>query len=407
MAYPCSSCKTVFGSANGLRQHEKVCEKEKEAIRNSTKVALARQNRRKRKQEEVEAQKRVRQRTDDAIPTPPIGRSTASPWLPSGLPLNPIEFPLQQSRSLQVSQPPSPPPPIPGPEPQSPPRLPMPPPMLRPSGLPERTRRLPKRFRHDDPLPEAAPAVPSPSDSAVPSRLPRIRLIIRDTLRTLTNKFGLLREYLHRPTHDADLSVPIEELANYHWRGEGGFVKPPEVQTETSTEPPWPFKSMAVHLLMKWANTGGSAKTYSEMDRLAAIISRPDFNPNDLIGFNAKRESRRLDTARSNTKSTTYLNNFSKASIDIDVPSGEKDVPPQKFAVNGLYYRDLLETIKAAFAHPLSLKFHLSPFKLFHVSDVDDEPTRVYSELYNSDAFIKEHDNVQRSELPPGSPTCK
>ena len=32
---------------------------------------------------------------------------------------------------------------------------------------------------------------------------------------------------------------------------------------------------------------------------------------------------------------------------------------------------------------------------------------RVYSEIYDSDAFIKEHDRVQRATLPPDEPDCK
>ena len=31
----------------------------------------------------------------------------------------------------------------------------------------------------------------------------------------------------------------------------------------------------------------------------------------------------------------------------------------------------------------------------------------MYSEIYDSDAFIEEHDRVQRAALPPDDPDCK
>ncbi|KAG7089148.1 hypothetical protein E1B28_010854 [Marasmius oreades] len=260
------------------------------------------------------------------------------------------------------------------------------PPPVRPSGLPERKRQLPTPFRHHDPLPEAVPA----TTAAV----------------TICNKFGLYCKYQHRPSYNPDSSVPFDDLANQHPHSDEQ-VEQQNVEETNNSSPPWPFNSMAVHQLMSWMNTGSSAKTYGELDRLANIISSPDFDANDLIGFSAKRESQRLDTAKSEDCSGAFINGFTKTSVDIEVPSGQKGVPLQKFTVQNLLYRDLLDTIKLAFSHPLSLKFHLSPFKLFHVSDEQAEPMRVYSELYNSDSFIKEHDKVQRADLPSEETECK
>jgi hypothetical protein len=67
----------------------------------------------------------------------------------------------------------------------------------------------------------------------------------------------------------------------------------------------------------------------------------------------------------------------------------------------------LTAVIQAAFSSPLASHFHLSPFKLLHKSPSEPEEERVFSELYNSDVFIEEHDNVQRVPLPPNEPDCK
>ena len=62
--------------------------------------------------------------------------------------------------------------------------------------------------------------------------------------------------------------------------------------------------------------------------------------------------------------------------------------------------------IQASFLSPLASHFHLLPFKLFHRSPSGVEEW-VFSEVYNSDVFIKEHDNVQCAPLPPDQPNGK
>ncbi|KAL0060724.1 hypothetical protein AAF712_012504 [Marasmius tenuissimus] len=407
MAYGCVGCRKDLPSLNGLRQHENQCKDYRDMVASSADSARSRRERRKRKQEIVEETRnhkkaRLNNSSGD-IPLHPT--STQAVWPAQQNPVL-LASPHSDLPSLSL-------PALPLPQPSSPPPPALPPPAVRPSGLPDRKRRLPARFRHDDTLPESAPAIlaPSNTDNAPStSRLPCVRLIVRDTIRTICNTFGLFREYQHRPTQDPDLSVPIDDLANYH--DCGCSADQTEVQSEKREKPkdespPWPFKSMAVHQYMTWLVTGSSAKTYTEADRLARIISSPGFDANDLVGFSAKRESARLDGAKSEQKAKSFVNSFKQASVDIEVPSGQKGVPPEKFTVHGLHYRDLLETIKSAFSNPLSRNFHLSPFKLFHATEDSDEPTRVYTELYNSDAFIKEHDRVQRAELPPENPNCK
>jgi hypothetical protein len=64
--------------------------------------------------------------------------------------------------------------------------------------------------------------------------------------------------------------------------------------------------------------------------------------------------------------------------------------------------------IQATFSKssPLATHFHFSPFKVFHRSPSGEEE-QVFSEVYGSDLFIKEHDNVQRAPLPPDQLDCE
>jgi hypothetical protein len=75
------------------------------------------------------------------------------------------------------------------------------------------------------------------------------------------------------------------------------------------------------------------------------------------------------------------------------------------FSIPGLHYRPITTLIKQAFENPLSSKFHFTPFKLFRSLPNSEHSERLYSEIYNSDAFLDEHDKVQRA--PTDDPTCK
>ncbi|THU75705.1 hypothetical protein K435DRAFT_706617, partial [Dendrothele bispora CBS 962.96] len=271
-----------------------------------------------------------------------------------------------------------------------------------------RASRLPVRFR-DEP-PQAPPAVIG-NDAAtvpVPARsLPRIILIVRDQLKTVLNPFRLFRHYLHRPSRDPDSTVPVSDLCNR----QSHFILPDQSAASDDEDldeydPPSPFANMSIWRFMRWLNTGGRSKSESEATRLVReVIKADDFNPDDFSdNFNAQAENRWLDRSKD---PSGFFDNFKEASVTIDVPSGDKTIAPQPFDVPGLMYRDILSVIKTAFQEPLADKFHFSPFKLYHQLPGSEEVVRGYSELYNSDAFIEEHDKVQRAPLDPQDTGCK
>jgi Plavaka transposase len=259
------------------------------------------------------------------------------------------------------------------------------------TGRPKRNYRLPARY--EDVNPE--PLRPLEEEEEHPTAaLPRLRLIVRNRLRTATNSFGLLREYLYRPSFEPDSFVREEDLHRV-----GGsdpvFIPPPS---------PFPVhRNESVEMLMNWKDSGTSTKSDTEINRLVnSVLLDPNFKLEDLKGFNVARENQRSDAAE---KKSPFFDSFQMADINIEVPSGTSGILPGTFSVPGLVYRKLTAVIQAAFSSPLASHFHLSPFKLFHRSPNGEE--RVFSEVYNSDAFIEEHDNVQRAPLPPDQPDCK
>jgi len=157
---------------------------------------------------------------------------------------------------------------------------------------------------------------------------------------------------------------------------------------------------------MTWLNSGSSTKSEGEVDRLVQhVILNPEFNVNDLTGFSASRENRRFD--KSDKESSPFGDHFQTIDIEIEVPSGDKNVKPKIFKVPGLCYRKLTSVIRAAFSEPIAQYFHLSPFKLIYTSPITGMVEQAYSELYNSSAFLLEHDLIQRARLQTIDAGCK
>lgn len=287
-----------------------------------------------------------------------------------------------------ITAPPAPPPP---PSP--------PPPRLTQSGRPQRNYQLPRRYV--DLLPEP---IPTQTGGEMPQVLPRVRLYMRDRLRTAANIFGVWREYLYRPSYDPESAVRTEDLRLANPAAIGSDAE------DSESEPEEPELSVhankTTQLIMEWANTGAPTKSNAEVNRLVhEYIRHPDFKPEDLRSFDASRENRRID-ALDTSKESPLPDSFQKTSVNIEVPTGVKDAPPHIFSVPGLYYRQLTASIRAAFTSPIAAHFHYSPFKQFRTSPITGEPERIFSELYDSDAFIEEHDKIQRS-APTDDPDCK
>jgi hypothetical protein len=271
------------------------------------------------------------------------------------------------------------------------------------SKRPRRQCRLPARYR--DVLPEPAPVVltngTDTSDPPPTHSLPRIRLIVRDTIQTVANIFGLWRQYPHRPSYDPDHSIPLSSLAS---------VDLSDIQLDgdpnlSHTHKSPPESNFSIDILLDWQNSGSSTKSHSEVDRLVEVLRHPGFSINDLPkNFNAARENRKRDQ---HEEVSAHLKGFQETTVKIEVPSGDQNVSSQFVDIPGLYSRKLTTIIQEAFASPLAARFHYSPFRLFHTSPDSGEQQRVYSELYNSDAFLKEHDSIQRTSLPPDDPNCK
>ena len=237
-----------------------------------------------------------------------------------------------------------------------------------------------------------------------------ILLIVRDRLVTTANSFGVWREYPRRPTIDPDGSLSLEELSNSH-RVPSNLTESSPADLPTCSPDSehlfyWPCQNATIWRVMAWLNNGKTAKSEAEATAFVeTVIHASDFNKDELIGFNAHRENQRLDKALSRA---ALKSQFSESSVDILVPSGDPKVPAKTFSVPGLLHRNLTSVIIDAFNDPLSHLLHLSPFKLFWHNPLTKKEERLFGELYTSDAFLAEHEEVQRhGKLPSDDLSCQ
>jgi hypothetical protein len=271
-------------------------------------------------------------------------------------------------------------------------------PELTQAGRPARRYRLPRRY--EDIPPEGPAPIP---DSDVPAAhvtpiIPRVILHVRDLMRTGLNRFGLLREYPHRPSYDPDSSVPPEELADY--------AHPEPVLSKHDNQPlppPWPFKNMSTYLILEWMGTGSTQKSVGEVDRLVKeVIRHEEFNVEDLAGFSVRRGNKTLDMSDHDGTSTPFSGDaWIESKVDISIPSGMKDVEPKTYPVAGLHRRPLVPVMKAALTDVTARRFHFSPFKRIWFSPTGAE-IRCFDEAYTSDAFLEAHNKLQKQRNEPG-----
>ncbi|KAF9053252.1 hypothetical protein BJ165DRAFT_1339511 [Panaeolus papilionaceus] len=156
---------------------------------------------------------------------------------------------------------------------------------------------------------------------------------------------------------------------------------------------------------MKWLNNGNTTKSEAEVTKLVHdVMLSPTFEPHHLLGFDAHQENRRLDQEISQSQ---LHSEFIKRSLHIDVPSGQIGQKAVSFCVPGFLYRNILSVIKEAFTGPLAHLLHYSPFKLFCRNPNTSKEERIFREIYTSNAFLAESDNVRlRSPSDPDDPTC-
>jgi hypothetical protein len=260
--------------------------------------------------------------------------------------------------------------------------------------------RVPRRIT------DALPPLPLPVPlAAIPKVTRRVILHVRDSFRTCTNYFGVFREYLYWPSYDPDAHITLDDLANFPVNAASSGAHD-LVPASGGHRPPWPLDNMSKYLLMSWAYTGSNQKSEKEVAWLALeVICHKDFRLEDLLGFDTHQEKRRFDKAMATVADSTPFetDDWRETSVKIEIPVPVRGSSPRAFEIPGFHYRSIVQVIKAAWESPAFFKFHLTPFRRIHVDSAGNE-SRIFDEVYTSEAWELAHDQLQKQRREPG---CK
>jgi hypothetical protein len=161
-----------------------------------------------------------------------------------------------------------------------------------------------------------------------------------------------------------------------------------------------PFFNSTTDRIIDWNYRYPGVMSIAGLDSLVHdVILAPDFDREHLVSFSAARELKRLDDYSSNSGLFLAEEEWKQATVSIPLPP-EDNMNRKKiytFEVHGVHYRSVLDVIKTAFRE--STDFHFTPFQFFWQPFNNAPAQRIISELYNSDAFLQEHQQVWAQQL--------
>lgn len=169
----------------------------------------------------------------------------------------------------------------------------------------------------------------------------------------------------------------------------------------TAQTPFAPFRNMSSFRIMSWFYSSSGVKSLSELNSLVKdVLLAPDFKTDDLIGFDAKKEHKIMDSyqevSTDSPSSFTLDDSWIKGSVKIPLPCDgikQSEAKAPTFVVE-VYHRNLLHVIKSALAEPSAERFHTFPFKAFWQPSPDEPEERIYNEAYTGDRWNREYDKI-------------
>lgn len=233
-----------------------------------------------------------------------------------------------------------------------------------------------------------------------------------NTYRTPPDSYGVLRQYLHgRPSITPDELYSITAVsdspnlatdAKDSAPSTSVFLSPLQSLYRSATSATQtffaPFRNSSIYHLMTWFYDSSNMKSVSELNSLVKdVLLAPDFKPEDLVGFSASKEREVMDSYQESGSSPfSFDDTWIKGTVEISLPcdgikQSEQEAPT--FSVE-VYYRKILDVVKAALSEPAAEKFHTFPFKEFWQPGPGEPEERLYSEIYTGDRWNDEYEKI-------------
>lgn len=228
------------------------------------------------------------------------------------------------------------------------------------------------------------------------------------SFQTLPNSYGLFRRYYRTdslPSHDPDSDLTIEDLCDVS----SGISAVNSLREDENIPHPYgPYPNRSSFLLGEWNWNDQIQKSKTSFKSLVDIITDPDFHPADIQDTKWDAIDKELGNSDNNEVDfeddpTVWLQNdarWMQTPITISVPFHRytKNPGPRDYIVSEFYHRSIVAVLQEALSHRVAgSQFHFEPYELYWQSNNQEDPVRVFGELYTSPAFIDAHRALQDS----------
>lgn len=271
------------------------------------------------------------------------------------------------------------------------------------------TSTLPFSFPRPEEV-ENVPPVPSEPEPEVPNDAlidPELPIQPLPTHVTLRNAFGLYKRYQTKETspHDPDAYVSPEDLQEDPTEE---FIRLLDLKVSQGCPDNkrslfCPYPNATSYMLGDYFWSDHNEKSIKGFQRLVDIISRQEFRPEDICETDWKAIDGVLAGSEYTNKGETlpwdnHGTSWTTTTITIEVPFNRrsKRPGPVPFTIPEFHYRPLMPLIREKVQCSVNAPFfHHIPHELRWKAGDKKRDERVYSELYQSDAFLEAYQEIQ------------
>ena len=269
-------------------------------------------------------------------------------------------------------------------------------------------------------LAHVPPRAPTPSErddrtaSPVATPPPDSRV---HPFQTRPNKLGVFRRYTHNPTWHPRDEESVQFVCDFPTSDTPPTIIPDAIH-ELSFDPPEPsepfapFTNYSATSFMAAYFSGSDSKSEEHANAVAKAMEDSRFQLDELYGFSAQRENKRLDNyLLSGTHPFCAQDGWIDSTVDIRLPvegvSYESEDHAHTLPIANLFHRRITYIVRSVCASEKARSFHFSPYKMYWIPDLNnpDKSERIYGETYSADAMIQAQAEVDSLPRPHGDTT--
>jgi hypothetical protein len=268
-------------------------------------------------------------------------------------------------------------------------------------------------------LAHVPPRAPTPSErddrtvSPVATPPPDSRV---HPFQTRPNKLGVFRRYAHNPTWHPRDEESLQFVCDFPTSDTPPPITPDAIH-EVLFDPPEPpepfapFTNYSTASFMAAYFSGSDSKSEEHANTVAKAMEDSRFQLDELHGFSAQRENKRLDNYLLGGHPFRTQDGWIDSTVDIRLPvegvQYESEDHAHTLPIPNLFHHRITDIVRSVCASEKARSFHFSPYTMYWTPDPDNpnKSERIYGETYSADAMMQAQAEVDSLPRPYGDTT--